>query len=101
MCVLIKKDMVLELFLMPFILLQGMLFSPCSLVRTKFPNRVINGVSHELVGMQNKNGKYYTFDRANIGAGPLWRAPIAVGGACPQCGQGAFRPAPGTAKRSM
>lgn len=50
----------------------------------------INGVSHELVGMQNKNGKYYTFDRANIGAGPLWRAAIAVGGACPQCGQGTY-----------
>lgn len=52
----------------------------------------INGVSHELVGMQNKNGKYYTFDRANIGTGPLWRATIAVGGACPQCGQGGISP---------
>ena len=52
----------------------------------------INGVSHELVGTQNKNGKYYAFDRANIGAGPLWRATIAVGGACPQCGQGGISP---------
>ena len=33
--------MALELLLMPFILLQYILFSPCSLVRTKFPNRVI------------------------------------------------------------
>jgi len=55
-------------------------------------NATINGVSREMVGMQNKNGKYYAFDRANIGAGPLWQATIAVGGACPQCGQGGISP---------
>jgi len=43
--VLIKKEMSLELLLMllmSFILLQEMLCSPCSLVRTKFPSRVIH-----------------------------------------------------------
>ncbi len=42
--VLLKKERALELLLMPFILLQSMLFSPCSLVRTKFPNRVMNSL---------------------------------------------------------
>src|SRR2546421_10240832 len=37
-----REGRVLEMLLMPFILLQSMLFSPCSLVRTKFPNRVIH-----------------------------------------------------------
>jgi hypothetical protein len=40
--------MALELLLLPFILLQSMLFSPCSLVRTKFPNRVIHDASQLL-----------------------------------------------------
>jgi outer membrane protein assembly factor BamB len=52
----------------------------------------IGGVLHNLVGMQNKNGKYYTFDRTNIGAGPIWKATMAVGGSCPQCGQGGISP---------
>jgi polyvinyl alcohol dehydrogenase (cytochrome) len=52
----------------------------------------INGVVHSLVGMQNKNGKFYAFDRANINTGPIWRATIAVGGSCPQCGQGGISP---------
>jgi outer membrane protein assembly factor BamB len=43
-----------------------------------------------LVGAANKNGVYYAFDRTDIGSGPLWRAQIAVGGACPQCGKGSI-----------
>ncbi|MGH2347582.1 MAG: PQQ-binding-like beta-propeller repeat protein, partial [Chloroflexota bacterium] len=30
----------------------------------------------------------YTFKRANLAAGPVWQRQIAVGGACPTCGQG-------------
>src|SRR5205814_10589746 len=29
-------------------------------------------------------------DRANIANGPVWRAQIAVGGSCPECGQGSI-----------
>jgi outer membrane protein assembly factor BamB len=53
---------------------------------------VINGVSHQLVGAENKDGKYYVLDRANIGKGPIWQATIAVSGECPQCGQGGISP---------
>src|SRR2546430_6426499 len=35
---------------MPFILLQYILCSPCSLVRTKFPNRVIYRAHGRLIG---------------------------------------------------
>lgn len=52
----------------------------------------INGTVHHLVGALNKNGKYYTFDRANINAGPLWRAQISIGGECPECGDGGISP---------
>ena len=50
----------------------------------------IGGSTHQLVGAANKNGVYYAFDRTDIGSGPLWRAQIAVGGACPQCGKGSI-----------
>lgn len=53
----------------------------------------INGTVHNLVGAINKNGKFYTFDRSNINASPIWRAQIATGGECPQCGQGGISPA--------
>ncbi|HKF37305.1 MAG TPA: PQQ-binding-like beta-propeller repeat protein [Ktedonobacteraceae bacterium] len=37
----------------------------------------IGGVSHQMLGLQNKNGTYYAFDRTNISAGPLWQSSIA------------------------
>ena len=41
----------------------------------------INGVSHNMVGIVNKNGFYYAFDRTNIAAGPLWQVRLSPGGA--------------------
>ncbi|MEO7002617.1 MAG: PQQ-binding-like beta-propeller repeat protein [Ktedonobacterales bacterium] len=52
----------------------------------------INGSLHNLVGVAGKNGYYYAFDRTNINVGPVWEDKIAVGGACPQCGQGSISP---------
>jgi len=48
----------------------------------------INGSVVNMVGAANKNGIYYAFNRANIGAGPVWEAQIAIRGSCPQCGGG-------------
>jgi len=42
----------------------------------------------QLVSAINKNGYVYTFNRANLGAGPVWRQSIAIGGECPTCGDG-------------
>ncbi|HLJ32518.1 MAG TPA: PQQ-binding-like beta-propeller repeat protein [Ktedonobacteraceae bacterium] len=36
----------------------------------------IGGALHKLVGLENKNGIYYTFDRATISAGPLWQQQL-------------------------
>jgi hypothetical protein len=36
----------------------------------------------------NKDGFVYAFNRAHVGVGPVWRQRIAVGGWCPQCGDG-------------
>ena len=44
--------------------------------------------AHQMVGLVNKNGYFYAFDRSNIAAGPVWKRQVAVGGACPQCDQG-------------
>jgi outer membrane protein assembly factor BamB len=52
----------------------------------------INGVMHQLVGVANKNGIYYAFDRGAISNGPVWQATIAVSGGCPECGQGSISP---------
>ena len=54
----------------------------------------IGGVQHLLVGVANKNGIYYAFDRSSISAGPLWQANIAtIGGGCgPDCGDGSISP---------
>lgn len=41
-----------------------------------------------LVSVANKNGIIYTFNRNNIGAGPIWQKPVAIGGDCPTCGDG-------------
>jgi outer membrane protein assembly factor BamB len=45
-----------------------------------------------MVGVANKNGKYYAFNRSNIGAGPVWTDQVAAGGDCPQCGSGSISP---------
>jgi outer membrane protein assembly factor BamB len=36
------------------------------------------GVRHQLIGLANKNGVYYAFDRRAIGHGPVWK--VALGG---------------------
>ena len=43
----------------------------------------INGVSHAMLGIVNKDGYYYALDRTNISAGPLWKVKISVGGSEP------------------
>jgi polyvinyl alcohol dehydrogenase (cytochrome) len=48
----------------------------------------IGGVVHQMVGVQNKNGLYYAFDRSAISRGPLWQQQMAVAGECPECGGG-------------
>ena len=53
----------------------------------------INGTVHYLVGADNKNGKFYAFERGAGGAvsnGPIWEDQIAAPGKCPLCGQGAI-----------
>lgn len=52
----------------------------------------INGTATNLVGVANKNGVYYAFNRANINAGPVWQRKVASAGACPQCGNGSISP---------
>jgi polyvinyl alcohol dehydrogenase (cytochrome) len=55
----------------------------------------IGGSMHNLVGVANKNGVYYAFDRANLHQGPVWQTKIAdsIGGGCgPTCGQGSISP---------
>ncbi len=36
----------------------------------------------------NKDGFVYSFDAANLGAGPIWQDEIAETGSCPPCGNG-------------
>jgi outer membrane protein assembly factor BamB len=43
---------------------------------------------HQLVSAINKNGYVYAFNRANVGAGPVWRQHLFIGGECPTCGDG-------------
>lgn len=52
----------------------------------------IKGAVRSLVGLSNKNGEYYTFDRTAINNGPLWQTRIAVGGPCAKCGLGPISP---------
>jgi polyvinyl alcohol dehydrogenase (cytochrome) len=51
---------------------------------------LVGGVSRPLVGVAHKNGTYYAFLRDDIGSGPVWRAAIAQGGSCPDCGDGSI-----------
>ena len=50
----------------------------------------IDGVTHTLVGVPNKNGVFYVFDEAKIDRGPVWQVPIAVGGISPENGDGSI-----------
>jgi polyvinyl alcohol dehydrogenase (cytochrome) len=43
-----------------------------------------------LLGITNKNGFYYVFDRGHLAAGPVWRRQVARGGSCPFCGEGSI-----------
>jgi len=45
-----------------------------------------------LVGVANKNGKYYAFNRNSLATGPVWKDQVANGGDCPQCGTGSISP---------
>src|SRR5713226_9026843 len=45
-----------------------------------------------MVGVANKNGKYYAFKRNSIATGPVWKDQVATGGGCPQCGSGSISP---------
>jgi polyvinyl alcohol dehydrogenase (cytochrome) len=50
------------------------------------------GTLHNLVGVANKNGIYYAFDRSALSSGPIWQATLAIPGACPECGDGSISP---------
>ena len=58
-------------------------------------NAVIGGVNRPLVGVPNKNGVYYAFDRAAVSSGPVWSVQVGMtGGGCgPDCGDGSISPA--------
>ena len=53
----------------------------------------IGGRARDMVGLGNKNGIFYAWDRANIAAGPVWERPVAIGGNGPQGGGGTLSPA--------
>jgi polyvinyl alcohol dehydrogenase (cytochrome) len=53
----------------------------------------IGGVTHQMVGISDKNGLYYAFDRNQpLSNGPVWSARIDVGGDNPEAGQGPISP---------
>jgi outer membrane protein assembly factor BamB len=52
----------------------------------------INGAVHQMVGMENKNGIYYAFDRSAISSGPLWQKRTGAPGTAPQKGMGPISP---------
>lgn len=52
----------------------------------------LNGTTHRLIGVANKNGIYYALDEANIAAGPVWEDSIAIPGSGPEGGQGSISP---------
>src|SRR6266568_2647358 len=53
-----------------------------------FFKATIGGVLHKMIGITNKNGTYYAFDRTNISAGPMWTATLAEPGGSPDNGMG-------------
>jgi len=54
---------------------------------------VIGGQSQPLVGVINKNGVFYAFERDALPSGPVWRTRIAAGGSNPTTGTGDVAPA--------
>jgi len=52
------------------------------------PTLFTDAGGRQLVGAGEKDGQYYAFLRDDLGSGPVWRAQIAIGGSCPQCGDG-------------
>lgn len=52
----------------------------------------ISGQNRALLGVVNKDGVYFAFDRTNIAAGPVWSLQVGVGGDCPQCGTADIAP---------
>lgn len=46
--------------------------------------------TRKMVAVVNKNGYLYALDRGNLKAGPVWKVKIALGGDCPQCGEGSI-----------
>ncbi|MHB8600544.1 MAG: outer membrane protein assembly factor BamB family protein [Ktedonobacteraceae bacterium] len=57
-----------------------------------FFTATINGTSTPMVGVGNKNGIYYAFNRNLIHTGPVWEDTLAAGGDCPLCGDGIISP---------
>ncbi len=54
---------------------------------------VIGGTTRHMVGLGNKNGLFYAWDRSNIAAGPVWQKQVAIGSNDPQGGGGTLSPA--------
>jgi polyvinyl alcohol dehydrogenase (cytochrome) len=54
---------------------------------------VIGGQSQPLVGVINKNGVFYAFERDALPSGPVWSTRIATGGSDPPSGHGDVAPA--------
>src|SRR5207248_10889946 len=53
----------------------------------------IGGAKQNMVGILNKNGTYYAFQRDALSKGPVWSATVAAPAVCPQCGAGNVAPA--------
>ena len=47
-----------------------------------------DGNNRAMVAGTDKNGFLYAFDRSNLALGPIWSEQVAVGGICPECGDG-------------
>jgi outer membrane protein assembly factor BamB len=54
------------------------------------PSIVTDANGHRYVIATNKDGILYAFNPANLSAGPVWQRTIALGGACPPCGDGSI-----------
>ncbi len=54
------------------------------------PTLFTDASGRQLVVAANKNGIAYAFNRSNLSSGPVWTKQLAVGGQCPQCGNGSL-----------
>jgi polyvinyl alcohol dehydrogenase (cytochrome) len=52
-----------------------------------------DGTRTEMLGIGNKNGSFYAFDRAALRRGPLWRVQLGEGGPSPFLSEGVLAPA--------